>query len=185
VSIQRLYDDLGLTPIDLVAVVMETEQVELGSDEFPVETLRDVRTVGDLVNAIEDWCAQRDTYETIDFGELEEPSRADHERRSSDGFSEHESLDEGRDDRVDRAAKWLEIEIRLPRLLENDALDQGDQDSREGVVVDVAMPTVAPAANEREREPALTDAFVHDRAVQTPIVQRFRPNLDSAAGSAR
>jgi acyl carrier protein len=63
---QRLSEDLCLTPIDLVSIILEVEAAHLGSDEFPAEKLDDVETVGDLVDVFEDWASRRDTYEDID-----------------------------------------------------------------------------------------------------------------------
>ena len=63
---QRLSEDLCLTPIDLVSIMLEVEAAHLGTDEFPAETLEDVDTVGDLVTVFEDWASRRDTYEDID-----------------------------------------------------------------------------------------------------------------------
>ena len=63
---QRLSEDLCLTPIDLVSIMLEVEAAHLGSDEFPAETLDDVDTVGELVSVFEDWASRRDTYEEID-----------------------------------------------------------------------------------------------------------------------
>jgi hypothetical protein len=63
---QRLGEDLALTPIDLVSIMLEVEATHLGSDEFPAETLDDVDTVGELVSVFEDWASRRDTYEEID-----------------------------------------------------------------------------------------------------------------------
>jgi len=63
---QRLAEDLRLTPIDLVSIMLEVEATHLGSDEFPAEALDDVDTVGELVSVFEDWASRRDTYEEID-----------------------------------------------------------------------------------------------------------------------
>jgi len=63
---QRLAADLCLTPIDLVSIMLEVESAHLGRDEFPAEKLEDVDTVGDLVDAFEDWASRRDTYDDID-----------------------------------------------------------------------------------------------------------------------
>ncbi|HEX4516879.1 MAG TPA: hypothetical protein VGH87_30950 [Polyangiaceae bacterium] len=62
----RLSADLCLTPIDLVSIMLEVESAHLGSDEFPVERLDEVDTVGELVGIFENWAEQRDTYEDID-----------------------------------------------------------------------------------------------------------------------
>jgi len=61
----RLREDLGLTNIDLAWIVMRVETLELGSDEFPLETLDTVQTIGELDEAFDDWLCQRDTYEDI------------------------------------------------------------------------------------------------------------------------
>ena len=63
---QRLSEDLCLTPIDVVSIMLEVEAAHLGSDEFPAEMLDDVDTVGELVSVFEDWTQRRDTYEDID-----------------------------------------------------------------------------------------------------------------------
>lgn len=63
---QRLAEDLCLTPIDLVSIMLEVEATHLGSDDFPAETLDGVDTVGELVSVFEDWASRRDTYEDID-----------------------------------------------------------------------------------------------------------------------
>jgi hypothetical protein len=63
---QRLAEDLCLTPIDLVSIMLEVEATHLGSDEFPADVLDEVDTVGELVSIFEDWASRRDTYEDID-----------------------------------------------------------------------------------------------------------------------
>lgn len=50
---QRLEDDLGLDPLDLVLVVLRLE--ELGEIEFPIADLEGLKTVGDLVALVERW----------------------------------------------------------------------------------------------------------------------------------
>ena len=62
----RLAEDLCLTPIDLVSIMLEVEAAHLGSDEFPAEALEGIDTVGELVSVFEDWAERRDTYEDID-----------------------------------------------------------------------------------------------------------------------
>ena len=62
----RLAEDLRLTPIDLVSIMLEVEATHLGSEDFPAEALDDVDTVGELVSLFEHWASQRDTYEEID-----------------------------------------------------------------------------------------------------------------------
>jgi hypothetical protein len=57
----RLREDLGLTPLDLVWIVMRAETIELSSDEFPIERLAEVGTVAELVHAFEIWASERDT----------------------------------------------------------------------------------------------------------------------------
>lgn len=52
--------DLALTPLDLVWVAMRVEALENGDGEFPIDDLRDVKTVGDLVGAFEAWAERRD-----------------------------------------------------------------------------------------------------------------------------
>src|SRR4051794_35648919 len=63
---QRLAEDLGLTPIELVSIMLEVDAAHLGSDEFPAESLDDVETVGELVSLFEAWASRRDTYEDVD-----------------------------------------------------------------------------------------------------------------------
>jgi acyl carrier protein len=64
---QLLVADLDLRPVDLVWIAMRIEALEVGTDEFPMERLTDVETVGDLIDAFEEWAQQRDTFEQIDF----------------------------------------------------------------------------------------------------------------------
>jgi len=66
----RLSEDLCLTPIDLVSIMLEVESTHLGSDEFPAETLDGVDTVGELVTIFEEWASRRDTYEDIDASNM-------------------------------------------------------------------------------------------------------------------
>ncbi len=58
---QRLEEDLGLDPLDLVLVVLRLE--ELGEVEFPVADLEGIRTVGDLVAVVRRWCGEEDEEE--------------------------------------------------------------------------------------------------------------------------
>jgi acyl carrier protein len=53
-------DDLGLTPLDLVLVVLRLDRLDRGSGEFPVSALDHATTVGDLVDLVDVWL-QRDT----------------------------------------------------------------------------------------------------------------------------
>jgi len=57
---QRLHEDLGLTPIDLVWVAMRVEALAFGGSEFPVEPLSHAQTVGDLVAALDDWASRQE-----------------------------------------------------------------------------------------------------------------------------
>ena len=50
---QRLDEELGLDPLDLVLVVLRLE--ELGNIEFPVADLEGLLTVGDLVGLVGEW----------------------------------------------------------------------------------------------------------------------------------
>jgi hypothetical protein len=54
------FDELGLTPLDLVLVVLQMERLDPGDGEFPLYALDHATTVGDLVDVIELWL-QRDT----------------------------------------------------------------------------------------------------------------------------
>lgn len=58
---QRLEEDLGLDPLDLVLVVLRLE--ELGEVEFPVADLEGIRTVGDLVAVVRRWCGEEEEEE--------------------------------------------------------------------------------------------------------------------------
>ncbi|MDF2692743.1 MAG: hypothetical protein K0S65_1126 [Labilithrix sp.] len=51
---QRLEEDLGLDPLDLVLIVLRLE--ELGEVEFPVADLEGLQTVSDLVEVVAAWC---------------------------------------------------------------------------------------------------------------------------------
>jgi hypothetical protein len=53
-------DDLGLTPLDLVLVVLRLDRLDRGNGEFPLYALDVATTVGDLVDLVELWL-QRDT----------------------------------------------------------------------------------------------------------------------------
>ncbi len=55
---QRLREDLGLQPIDLVWVAMRVEALAVGVGEFPVGPLIRVSTVGDLIGAFDAWALQ-------------------------------------------------------------------------------------------------------------------------------
>lgn len=50
---QRLEEDLGLDPLDLVLVALRLE--EIGDGEFPVADLAEIVTVRDLVNVVRVW----------------------------------------------------------------------------------------------------------------------------------
>jgi acyl carrier protein len=50
---QRLDEDLGLDPLDVILIVIRLE--EQAGVEFPVGSLDQVRTVGDLADAIREW----------------------------------------------------------------------------------------------------------------------------------
>lgn len=52
---QRLIRDLDVTPLDLVWIAMRVEALETSSGEFPIDSLREVETVGDLIAAFEAW----------------------------------------------------------------------------------------------------------------------------------
>jgi acyl carrier protein len=54
------FDDLGLTPLDLVLVVLRLDRLDRGDSEFPLYALDHATTVGDLVDLVELWL-QRDT----------------------------------------------------------------------------------------------------------------------------
>ena len=54
------FDDLGLTPLDLVLVVLRLDRLDRGDGEFPLNALDHATTVGDLVDLVELWL-QRDT----------------------------------------------------------------------------------------------------------------------------
>lgn len=60
---QRLEEDLGLDPLDLVLVVLRLE--ELGDIEFPVADLEGIRTVSDLVDVVRAWCADPEAMATL------------------------------------------------------------------------------------------------------------------------
>jgi acyl carrier protein len=53
------FDDLGLTPLDLVLVVLRLDRLDRGDGEFPLYALDHATTVGDLVDLVELWL-QRD-----------------------------------------------------------------------------------------------------------------------------
>jgi acyl carrier protein len=48
-------DDLGLTPLDLVLVVLRLDRFDRGDGEFPVYELEHATTVGHLVDLVELW----------------------------------------------------------------------------------------------------------------------------------
>ncbi len=50
---QRLKEDLSLDPLDLVLVALRLE--EIGNREFPVDSLANVETVADFVDAVRAW----------------------------------------------------------------------------------------------------------------------------------
>ncbi|MBX3228531.1 MAG: hypothetical protein KIT84_07755 [Labilithrix sp.] len=50
---QRLDEDLGLDPLDLVLVVLRLE--EIGEGEFPVGDLEGIATVRDLARVVHAW----------------------------------------------------------------------------------------------------------------------------------
>ncbi len=52
---QRLREDLGLAPLDLVWVVMRVEAMVPSRGELPVEPLLKVKTVGELISAFDEW----------------------------------------------------------------------------------------------------------------------------------
>ena len=49
------FDDLGLTPLDLVLVVLRLDRLDRGDGEFPLYALDHATTVGDLVELVELW----------------------------------------------------------------------------------------------------------------------------------
>jgi acyl carrier protein len=53
------FDELGLSPLDLVLVVLRLEDFDRGDGSFPLGELEDARTVGDLVTLVDLW-VQRD-----------------------------------------------------------------------------------------------------------------------------
>ena len=55
-----LFDDLGLTPLDLVLVVLQLDKLDTGDGEFPLYALDQATKVGDLVDLVELWL-RRDT----------------------------------------------------------------------------------------------------------------------------
>lgn len=70
---QRIEEDLGLDPLDLVLVVLRLE--ELGEVEFPVAELEGIRTVGDLVAVVRRWCGEEEEDEEADEEEDRPPAR--------------------------------------------------------------------------------------------------------------
>jgi acyl carrier protein len=54
------FEDLGLTPLDIVLVVLRLDQLDRGDGEFPLLALENATTVGDLVEVVELWL-QADT----------------------------------------------------------------------------------------------------------------------------
>jgi acyl carrier protein len=54
------FDDLGLSPLDLVLIVLRLERLDRGDGEFPMFALEHATTVGDLVDVVELWL-QADT----------------------------------------------------------------------------------------------------------------------------
>jgi hypothetical protein len=58
-----LFDDLGLTLLDVVLVVLRLDRLDRGDGEFPVDALEQATKVGDLVDLVELW-VQRDTMPT-------------------------------------------------------------------------------------------------------------------------
>jgi len=60
ISDKDRFDDLGLTPLDLVLVVLRLDRLDRGDSEFPLYALDHATTVGDLVDLVELWL-QRDT----------------------------------------------------------------------------------------------------------------------------
>ena len=48
-------DDLGLTPLDLVLVVLRLDRFDRGDGEFPLYQLEHATTVGHLVDLVELW----------------------------------------------------------------------------------------------------------------------------------
>lgn len=58
-----LFDDLGLTLLDVVLVVLRLDRLDRGDGEFPVDALEHATKVGDLVDLVELW-VQRDTMPT-------------------------------------------------------------------------------------------------------------------------
>jgi len=50
-----LFDDLGLTPLDLVLVVLKLDKLDTGDGEFPLYALDQATKVGDLVALVELW----------------------------------------------------------------------------------------------------------------------------------
>ena len=60
ISDKDRFADLGLTPLDLVLVVLRLDRLDRGDGEFPLYALDHATTVGDLVDLVELWL-QRDT----------------------------------------------------------------------------------------------------------------------------
>jgi acyl carrier protein len=54
------FDDLGVTPLDLVLVVLRLDRLDRGDGEFPLYALDHATTVADLVDLVGLWL-QRDT----------------------------------------------------------------------------------------------------------------------------
>jgi acyl carrier protein len=50
-----LLDDLHVTPLDLLLVVLWLDRLDHVDDEFPLHALEHANTVGDLVDLVEPW----------------------------------------------------------------------------------------------------------------------------------
>jgi acyl carrier protein len=55
---QRLGQDLGLDPFDLVLVSLKLEETVPSPVEFPIESLENVGTVGDLTELFSRWAGE-------------------------------------------------------------------------------------------------------------------------------
>ena len=50
-----LLDELGVTPLDLLLVVLWLDRLDHVDSEFPLEALEHASTVGDLVDLVDPW----------------------------------------------------------------------------------------------------------------------------------
>jgi len=50
-----LLDDLGVTPLDLLLVVLWLDRLDHVDGEYPLQALECANTVGDLVDLVEPW----------------------------------------------------------------------------------------------------------------------------------